>query len=201
VANIERIHPWLVDLVAEHPAAHADVLNRFAHWHVLRRLRQQATTGTLTTAVVNTGRSSIRAAARLLDWADQHGDTIGQLSQPQLEFYLAEHPGARSSTATFLIWLGDSRTNTKIRVAHPSQMPPLVTMSDQARWRGVELLLHDTTINRHSRVAGLFLLLFAWPLNRILRLTHDQIHQLPDGRVTVTFDSPRSSYHPAWHHS
>jgi hypothetical protein len=25
---IERIHPWLVDLVADHPAAHAEVLNR-----------------------------------------------------------------------------------------------------------------------------------------------------------------------------
>lgn len=143
---IERIHPWLVDLVAEHPAAHADVLNRYAHWHVLRRLRQHATAGTLTTAVVNAGRSSIRAAARLLDWADQHGDTIGELSQPQLEQYLAEHPGARSSAVTFLVWLGTSRTNTKIRVAHPPQMLPQVTMSDEARWRGVELLLHDTTI-------------------------------------------------------
>ena len=62
-------------------------------------------------------------------------------------------------------------------------------MSDEARWRGVELLLHDTTINPHSRIAGLFLLLFAWPLNRILRLTHDHIHQLPDGQVTVSFET------------
>jgi hypothetical protein len=35
---------------------------------------------------------------------------------------------------------------------------------------------------------GLFLLLFAWPLNRVLRMTHDQITRLPDGRVLVTFD-------------
>lgn len=186
---IERIHPWLVDVLAEHPAVHAEVLNRYAHWHVLRRLRQHATAGTLTSSVAYAGRSSIRAASRLLAWAEGNGATISELTQPQLEHYLAEHPGARSSTATFLIWLGTSRTNTQIRVAHPPQIPPQVTMSDEARWRGVELLLHDTSINSHSRIAGLFLLLFAWPLNRILRLTHDQIHELPDGRVTVTFDA------------
>jgi hypothetical protein len=186
---IERIHPWLVDLVADHPPAHADVLNRFARWHVLRRLRQHATSGTLTSSVVNGGRSSIRAAARLLDWADRQDAVIGEINQPQLERYLAEHPGARSSTATFLVWLGTSRTNTKISLVHPPQLPPQVTMSEEARWRGVELLLHDTTINSHTRIAGLFMLLFAWPLNRILRLTHDQVQQLPDGRVTVTFDT------------
>jgi hypothetical protein len=42
-------------------------------------------------------------------------------------------------------------------------------MSDEACWRSIELLLHDITINSHSRVAGLFLLLFAWPLNRSCR--------------------------------
>lgn len=186
---IERIHPWLATLVAEHPPAHAEVLNRYARWHVLRRLRQHATAGTLTSSVVNGGRSSIRAAARLMDWADSQGTTISNLTQPQLEHYLTEHPGARSSTATFLVWLGTSRTNTQLSLAHPRQMPPQVTMSEEARWRGVELLLHETTINSHTRVAGLFLLLFAWPLNRILRLTHDHVEQLPDGRVTVTFDS------------
>ena len=58
---------------------------------------------------------------------------------------MAEHPGARSSTSTFLVWLGSSRTNTKISVTHPRHMPPQITMSDQARWRGVVLLLHNTT--------------------------------------------------------
>jgi hypothetical protein len=49
---------------------------------------------------------------------------------------------------------------------------PKVTMTDEARRRSIELLPQDTTINSHRRVAGLFLLLFAWPLNRVLRMTH-----------------------------
>jgi len=186
---IERMHPWLVDLVAEHPAAHAEVLNRFARWHVLRRLRQHATAGTLTSSVLYGGRSQIRAASKLLTWAEQHRCPISDLTQGQLEGYLDQHPGARSSAAAFLIWLGTSRTNTQLSVAHPPQMPPQVTMSDEARWRSVELLLHDTTINSHTRIAGLFMLLFAWPLNRILRLTHDHVTHLPDGRITITLDN------------
>jgi hypothetical protein len=66
-------------------------------------------------------------------------------------------------------------------------------MTYEARWRSIELMLHDTTINSHSRVAGLFLLLFAWPLSGVLRTTHDQITRLPDGRVLVTFDKVPSN--------
>lgn len=46
----------------------------------------------------------------------------------------------------------------------------------------------SSSIASQCRVAGLFLLLFAQPLNRVLRMTHDQIHQHPDRHTTVTFD-------------
>lgn len=185
---IERIGPWLTEILAEHTTAHAEVLNRFARWHILRRMRQHATNGTLTSSVVNGGRSDIRAASRLLGWLEHRDSTVSDLTQPELECYLAAHPTARSSGRGFLIWLGTSRTNTRITLSAVRKPEPQVTMSDEARWRGIEVLLHDTTINSHSRVAGLFLLLFAWPLNKILRMTRDQVTTEPDGRVIVTFE-------------
>jgi hypothetical protein len=185
---IERIGPWLTEIVAEHTTAHAEVLNRFARWHILRRMRQHATKNTLTSSVVNGGRSDIRAASRLLAWLEQHHITVSELTQGDLERYLAAHPTARSSGRGFLIWLGTSRTNTRIALSPDRKPAPQVTMTDEARWRGIELLLHDTTINSHSRVAGLFLLLFAWPLNKLVRMTHDQVTTKPDGRVIVTFE-------------
>jgi hypothetical protein len=66
----------------------------------------------------------------------------------------------------------------------------------EARWRGIELLLHDTTINSHSRVAGLFLLLFAWPLNKVLRMTQNQVTAKPDGRVIVIFEKVGNPLNP-----
>jgi hypothetical protein len=185
---VERIGPWLTEIVAEHTTTHAEVLNQFARWHILRRMRQHATKGTLTSSVVNGGRSDIRAASRLLAWLEHRDITVSDLTQPDLERYLAAHPTARSSGRGFLIWLGTSRTNNRIAISPAAKPLPQVTMSDEARWRGIELLLHDTTINSHSRVAGLFLLLFAWPLNKVLRMTQSQVMAKPDGRVIVTFE-------------
>lgn len=186
---IERIEPWLATILAARPPAQAEVLSRFARWHVLRHLRQHARAGTLTSSVVNMGRSNINAAVRLLDWAHARNTSISALTQADLEDYLAAHPGARFSAKTFLLWVHASKTNTTLSVVHQRQQLPEVTMSDDARWHGVELLLHNTTLTSQSRVSGLFMLLFAQPLNKILRMTHDQVHQHPDGHLTVTFDT------------
>lgn len=48
---IERIGPWLTDKLTGLPAEQAEVLARFAHWHVLRRMRRHADAGTLTSSI------------------------------------------------------------------------------------------------------------------------------------------------------
>ena len=66
---------------------------------------------------------------------------------------------------------------------------PAVTLSDEDRWAQVELLLHDDTIRLYSRVAGLFLLLFAQPLSRTCRMRAEPVHRPTRRRLTVTFDT------------
>ena len=58
---IERITPWLAQIAASLAPEHAEVLNRYAHWHVLRRMRQHANAGTLTSCIINGGRANITA--------------------------------------------------------------------------------------------------------------------------------------------
>jgi hypothetical protein len=181
--------PWIAQIAANLAPEHAEVLNRYAHWHVLRRMRQHANASTLTSCIVNGGRANITGAARLLTWATEHNTTITELSQAHLEHYLTERPGRHWTATSFLTWLSDIRINRSISLAVAPRTQPQVTMSDQARWCGVELLLHDDTINTHSRVAGLFMLLFAQPLNQILKMTHDQVLDHGNGRVIVTFDT------------
>jgi hypothetical protein len=186
---IERITPWLAQIAASLTPEHAEVLNRYAHWQVLRRMRQHAGAGTLTSCIVNGGRANITGAAQLLAWASEHNMMITELSQAHLEHYLTERPGGHQTATSFVHWLGDSRINRTISLAAVPKAQPQVTMADHDRWRGVELLLHNNTINTHSRIAGLFLLLFAQPLNQILKMTHDQILDHGNGRVMVTFDT------------
>lgn len=187
--GIERIVAWLAQLVADQPGHHAEIINRYAHWHLLRHLRRHATAGTLTSCLVNGARANILLATRLADWSTSQGTTLTDLTQSQLELYLADQPVTPHTAAPFVHWLNNSGTNTRVLLRTPSRTEPAVTMSDDHRWDSVDRLLHDHTINHYSRVAGLFMLLFSWPLNEILRIRHDQVEETDDGRVLVRFDT------------
>lgn len=187
--GIERIVAWLGPLVADQPPHHAEIINRYAHWHVLRRLRRHADRGTLTASLINNARANILLATRLADWATNQDATLTDLNQAQLELFLTEQPVAPRTAAPFVRWLNATGTNPGLQLASHDRAEPAVTMSDDHRWDSVDRLLHDHTINHYSRVAGLLMLLFSWPLNEILRMTHQQIDEQPDGRVLVTFDT------------
>ena len=57
---------------------------------------------------------------------------------------------------------------------------PVVTVPDQQRWDAVKLLLHDETLRTYTRVAGLFLLLFAQPLTQTVWMRTGQVHATDD---------------------
>lgn len=187
--GIERILPWLTQLIADQPRPHAEIINRYAHWHLIRRLRRHAAAGTLTSSLVNGARANILLATRLADWSTSQGATLADLTQAQLERYLDEQPVALRTAAPFVHWLNTSGTNTRVLLRTPDKAEPSVTMSDDHRWDSVDRLLHDHTITHYSRVAGLFMLLFSWPLNQILRIRHDQIENTHDGRILIRFDT------------
>ncbi|MBK9697048.1 MAG: hypothetical protein IPO80_06510 [Propionibacteriaceae bacterium] len=187
--GIERLLPWLAELLAQQPSHHAEIINRYAHSHLLRRLRLHAEAGTMTASMTNHARASILLATRLADWSTRQGTTLTDLTQAELEQYLHEQPGAHHTASGFITWLDNSGTTTGLLLRKPAKTEPAVTMSDDHRWDSVDRLLHDHAINHYSRVAGLLMLLFSWPLNEILRMTHDHIAEQPDGRVLVTFDS------------
>ena len=68
-----------------------------------------------------------------------------------------------------------------------------VTLADEDRWTQVQLLLHDDTIRLYTRIAGLFVLLYAQPLARVARMRADQI--------TVSTEGVVVSAEPTMHHS
>ncbi|WP_202863561.1 hypothetical protein [Ornithinimicrobium avium] len=61
-----------------------------------------------------------------------------------------------------------------------------MTVPDDQRWDAVELLLHDPTLRLYTRIAGLFVLLFAQPLSQVVRMRTDQV-TLTERAVQVTF--------------
>lgn len=111
------------------------------------------------------------------------------MTQTQLEHYLAEHPGGRTSQYGFITWLRRSRTNPTIHLTAAANTLPEITLSDADRWASVDTLLHDTSSRLYARIAGLFMLLFAQPLADICAMTTAQITLCDDGRVLISFDA------------
>lgn len=185
---IERMERWLDERLRGLPVDDAQLIGRYARWHHLRRLRSLAECGEVTKPVIYRARSNVIGAVRLSAWAAREGTTIALLTQPQLESYLAAHPGGRNTQQGFIAWLHRSKENTRISLPWRSFTPPEVVVSDSERWDSVERLLHDDTITLYARIGGLFMLLFAQSLGSIVKMKTAQVVLEPDGRVLVAFD-------------
>lgn len=185
---IEQMERWLEAKLAPLGADDAGLVGRYARWHLLRRLRSAAERGELTKSSIYAARGKINGAIRLGQWATLHGTTIGNLSQSQLESYLADYPGGRNSQQTFVAWLGRTRANSAVTIPWRGTTLPDVAVTDADRWEQISVLLHDDTVALYARIGGLFTLLFAQPLETIIAMRADQI-AIDDGHVTVTFDT------------
>ncbi len=173
--RIERMLPWIEDIVAELPAEDAALIRRFAHWYVLRGMRKAAREGRLTKSMADACRRRIRVAIEFVGFLARHDASAATATQDLLERY-QEHVGRMlNNEYAFIVWLRQSRTNTKLRILDVPQSPPPVTVSDTQRWAAVERLLHDATLRRYTRIAGLLTLLFAQPLSRIVAMRTSQV--------------------------
>jgi hypothetical protein len=188
-AELQRMTPWLAGLLSELPKDQADLLARFTNWQLLRRLRQQDDRGKLTHGAIQNSRATIIATITLLTWLAERGKTLDAATQTDLEHYLCDYPGQRTTLAPLFQWAQRTGLTSGVMPPVPPRAQPHVTLSDQARWEHVELLLHDDTIRLYSRVAGLLMLLFAQPLSRICRMRTSQITAHNDGHVSVNFDT------------
>jgi len=188
-ARIERTIAWLHELLAALPPEHANLVERYARWKVLRHLRNRAARGELTKGVIQAARTQIRGTIALLTWLAERDLTIATATQADLEHYISI--GRPRTTPNgiyqFVDWVRETGVNPALEVTLVPSGSPSVTMSDGDRWRHVQLLLHDTTIHHSTRIGGLFLLLFAQSLTAICRMRNAQV-DVRDDRVFVTFD-------------
>lgn len=187
--KLARVARWIDELVTQVPAEQAEVLKRFGRWHVMRRLHQHAQAGTLTTGVISNERAAIVVTLRFLDWLQQRGTPLAELTQADIDTYAVEHRGRAIALRPFLTWAHDTGLTGPVQAPIRTSTQPVVTLSDAERWRQVHTLLHDTRIRLYSRVAGLFVILYAQPLARVCRMRAEQIDIREDGTVTAAFDT------------
>lgn len=177
---------WLTDRLANlDNAEHLRVIERFATWSELRRHRAAAGHGPLSSSSINYSRQSINRAIDFLTWLDEHNTTLGAVTQAAVDHWFTDHYATRRPGQAFARWaMENGSMPRRILPIRPTNKPS--PLPQHRRLALIAKLLDKTDIPLSERVVGLFVLLHAQPLSRIVTLTITDI-VVQDEHVTVRF--------------
>ncbi|MGH9379221.1 MAG: hypothetical protein ACRD2Z_01205 [Thermoanaerobaculia bacterium] len=188
LASLERARDQLADSL-EHPDDRR-LLLAFATWRILHRLRRRARRGAPTVHAAKNARTRIAEAARFLAWLRQRGLSLADLSQADVDRWLAGGAAARRYVRDFLGWARERGEIGEVEVASGDARGAPRPVDAEARWVLARRLLHDEGLDPADRVAGALVVLYAQPVSRIASLRlRDVIEQ--DGQVFVSFGRER----------
>jgi len=169
---------------------HRRLLERFAAWHVERKLREAAVRGPIGPSRDAQARRGLVQAAAFLTWLTAHGQTIGRCTQADLDLWHSEDFLARRPAQTFLRWCMATGQMPRLAIPTRSTANP-APISQHQRLALLRRAVTDTGLPLPDRVAATLILLYAQPASRITALTVDDV--LHDGEhVTLRLGDPPS---------
>jgi hypothetical protein len=183
--ELARTGQWLTGILAAiEPAAGRRLVQAYATWHVMRRLRASASKGGRPRTYTAHARNNIRAAADFTAWLGSRGRTLQQCRQADVDDWLLTSPGA-CQVRDFLTWAAARQHCAALHVPGPARRSGTAASQDE-RWALAARLLHDHTLDLTDRAAGCLLLLYGQQLSRIAAMTTSQITSR-DGTTFVRF--------------
>jgi hypothetical protein len=168
---LDRIQPWLGQLLATCPPAHAAVIRPFATWHILRRARTRSRRQGFTPSAARWARSHILAAVQFLAWLDQRGTRLAAATQADVDAWLDNATQHRYLVRAFTEWAVARRLATGISVPVIPHTEPAGFPSEDTRWQLLRRCLNDTGMPLDVRAAGTLLLLYGQFTTRLARMT------------------------------
>src|ERR1035437_1455379 len=181
-----RVERWIIATITGHPQA--QVLQRYAVWHLLRRLRTRNNNRPATHGQVIVIQQHVRATIALLDWLAAHHLTLRGARQGDLDLWLTdEQATGRREVGHFVRWAKHHKL-TELDFSTVRWDGPSGVIDTEARWEQARWLLHDDTLKSEDRVAGLLILLYAQRAAILSRLTLEHI-QVSSQRVHIRLGS------------
>jgi hypothetical protein len=164
------------------------VLRRFATWEVLRPLREASARRWLSDTTHNGAKTRLRAARDLLMWIEERTGAPESCRQGDLDAWVVARTRSTVRAARpFWRWAVRHRfVPAALTSPHPADAPPGAAPAGAQHWELARWLLHGDDLEPADRVAGLFVVLYAQPLSRIVRMTADDVRVDPAG-VAVRF--------------
>jgi hypothetical protein len=170
---------------------HGQLIQRFAAWEVLPRLRARAANKPITPAGRRYAGERITQATAFLDWLAQRQRTLRTCGQADIDTWHAEHrEHDRNRLRGFLLWSMASTLTPPLRLPAPV-ITRNASLPQRERMALLGRLLTDHDLPLRPRIAGVIVLLYAQPLSRVARLTIDNI--IRDGdQVSLRLGEPPS---------
>jgi len=150
------------------------LIDRYARWHLLRRLRQQARTAAVSLGAFLAAKQSTTVATGLLAWLDERGTPLSELTQHDVDQWFAGGPTTRQHAVRFLGWALQQRLIRGVTAARTSSRTSPTISEDERREHLRRVLLEDTLTISH-RVIAVLVLLFGQALNQIVRLQVEDV--------------------------
>lgn len=180
--HMARLERWVgITVAARAEPEERQLLQRYAVWNLLRRLRRrQKSTGT-TYGQVTTVKRRVRAAIGLVDWLRTREVTLAHADQGHLDAWLAGEGASRQGDVGHFIRWAAAQKLTSLELAAVRWDGPRGAIDADKRWEQARWLLHDGTVAAEDRVAGLLVLLYAQRAAAISRLTLDRLENAEEG--------------------
>jgi len=172
--ELARTEGWLTELLSGiDNAEHRRLVQAFATWRVMRRLRRTAEATPTARTYTAHARVRIKTAIAFLDWLATRGATLADCRHADVDDWLGTGPGAYH-VRDFLAWAADRGHCHRFHVPGMENTNGAATDPEQ-RWTHLARLLHDDDLDVTDRVAGCLLLLFGQQQSRIAAMTTDQV--------------------------
>ncbi len=149
------------------------LLQAYATWRVLRRLRRSAEKEGRPRTYTHHARVRVNAAITFLDWLAARKLTLAAAGQADVEEWLAGG-SARYNVRDFLLWAAERGHCQALHVPALARNRGAATDAEK-RWTLLARLLHDDSLELTDRVAGSLLLLYGQQLSRIAAMRTDQL--------------------------
>jgi hypothetical protein len=171
--ELARAGQWLAAVLETiEPPADRRLVQAYATWQVMRRLRASAAAARPRTPTAH-ARNNIRATISFLAWLRDRGITLAACRQADVDHWLHAGPSAFLAR-DFLAWAAARGHCQPLSIPAPPRTTGPAISQDQ-RWTLATRLLHDATLEPTDRVAGCLLLLYGQPLSRIAAMTTSQV--------------------------
>ena len=150
--ELARTEQWLTTLLASIDVPeHRRLVQAYATWQVMRRLRASAARGGRSRTYTAHARNNIRAAADFTAWLARHGRALQQCRQADIDDWLATGPAA-CQVRDFLTWAAAHSHCTALHVPGPahssgtaaSQVLPGAEDADEGVIEGADVVVRES---------------------------------------------------------